>query len=282
MIYSIQCSGQMCNRIVWFVQTLATAIDLKTNIVHPFGREIRSFSDLHPEALPGIKVRCFDWGRCIPVDVLHGWMLRLRGMKQEYYDANAERCEAWRRDGRRNILLWNWYFRNDAAIVRHREKIVAFLRAKECHCVRPRQIVGELRKDGLLVVGVHMRRGDYKVAVPDLYFDDDTFLRFMREFESSCGRRVKFLAVSNEPVDVAFFKNNGIDLTCASGTPQEDVVTLSLCDYIMGPESTFSWWAAYYGGKPRLQIRSRDQRILIGSFAKERSLENHFSQDGDC
>ena len=62
MIYSIQCSGQMCNRILWFAHALATAIDLKANILHPFGKEIRSFSDLNPEAIPEIKIRCFNWG----------------------------------------------------------------------------------------------------------------------------------------------------------------------------------------------------------------------------
>ena len=148
MIYSIQCSGQMCNRILWFVHTLATAIDLKTNIVHPFGKEIRSFSDLHPEAIPEIKIRCFGLGRFIPVDVLHGWLLKLPGMRQEYYDSNVERCRRWREHGAKNLLLWNWYFRNGEAIVRHREKIVAYLRAKETHYVRPNEILGRLRVDG--------------------------------------------------------------------------------------------------------------------------------------
>ena len=35
----------MCNRILYFVHTLATAIDLKTNIVHPFGKEIRFINE---------------------------------------------------------------------------------------------------------------------------------------------------------------------------------------------------------------------------------------------
>ena len=258
----------MCNRIVWFVHTLATAIDLEANIVHPFGREIRSFSNLHPEAIPEIKVRCFNWPRFIPVDVLHGWMLKLPGMRQEYRNGSAERCRKWHEKGRRNLLLWNWNFRNDEAIARHREKIVAYLRAKDGHCVRPGRIVAGLRDPGVTLVGVHIRRGDYREAAPGWCYDDATYLRLMREFEASHGGKVRFAIVSNEPVDLDFFKAGGIDATVASGTPQEDVVMLSMCDFIMGPCSTFSWWAAYYGDKPRLSVRSRDGHVSAGGFAK--------------
>ena len=272
MIYSIQCTGQMCNRILWFVHTLATAMDLKTDIIHPFGREIRSFSDLHPEVIPEIKVRCFNWRRCMPVDVLHGWLQRLPSFGQRYLDGNAARCEKWIAERRKNLLLWNWHFRNSEAIARHHDKIVAFLRAKDMHCVRPNKIVDSLRKDGAIVVGVHLRRGDYKEMMPQWYFDDATYLRMMREFESSIGRRVKFAMVSNEPINVAYFRENGQDVMDASGSPQEDIVTLSLCDYIMGPASTFSWWAAYYGNKPRLSLRSRDDHVVVGKFIKEGSF----------
>ena len=82
-----------------------------------------------------------------------------------------------------------------------------------------------------------------------------------------------------EPVDVSFFATNGIDLAVASGTPQEDVVTLSLCDYIMGPGSTFSWWAAYYGDKPRLSFRSSDDVVSLDKFARETALVSKF---GHC
>ncbi len=268
MIYSIQCSGQMCNRILWFAHALATAIDLKTNIIHPFGREIRSFSDLHPEAIPEIKIRCFNWGRFIPVDVLHGWLLNIPGMQQGYSASNVERCRKWREHGVKNLLLWNWYFCNKEAVAKHRDKIVSYLRVKSAHCVRPNEIISRARFDCAAVVGVHMRRGDYREAMPDLYFDDATYLRFMKEFETTHGGHVRFVLVSNEPIDLVYFKGNGIDAVDATGTPQEDIVTLSLCDYIMGPASTFSGWAAYYGDKPRLSLRSRDESVVAERFAK--------------
>jgi len=55
-----------------------------------------------------------------------------------------------------------------------------------------------------------------------------------------------------------------------------DLKTKLLCDYIMGPASTFSWWAAYYGDKPRLSLRSRDETVSLDKFVKETALISQF------
>ena len=274
MIYSIQCSGQMCNRIVWFVQALATAIDCKTNIVNFFGGDLRKFSSLHPEAIPEIKIRNLNLRYCLLVDVLHGWMLRFRRFRKDYYASNMGRCRDWRENGiKKPLVLWNWYFRNDAAIVRHREKICSYLRVNDEFFARPNDIISKARENNATVVGVHIRRGDYKTACSHLYFDDATYLRFMKEFLDSWGnKKVVFVLVSNEPINLDYFTKNGIEAVDATGLPQEDIVTLSLCDYIMGPGSTFSWWAAYYGNKPRLSIQSRDESVSVDRFARETAL----------
>ena len=149
---------------------------------------------------------------------------------------------------------------------------------KDEFVLRPNAIMADVRKGNEVVVGVHIRRGDYREAAPDWYFDDPTYLRFMKEFKSSHGGNVKFVAVSNEPVGKAFFESNGIDITVASGSPQEDIVTLSLCDYIMGPASTFSWWAAYYGDKPRLNFNSRDEHATLDRFKKETEPSRYIVQ----
>ena len=268
MIYSIQCSGQMCNRIMWFVHALATAIDCKSDITNFFGRDLRAFSDLHPEVVPEINVRCFNWKYFLPIDVLHGWLLNLPVFGQNYYLSRCpSRCARWRDRGIRwPLLLWNWYFRNHDAVVRHREKIVAYFRVRDEFTVRPNKIIEAARKDADILVGVHIRRGDYKQAGAQWYFDDRTYLRFMTDFRSSIRRKVKFVLVSNEPIDTEFFLRGGVDVVDASGRAQEDIVTLSRCDYIMGPPSTFSCWAAYYGGKPRFRLLDKSIRVSAELF----------------
>ena len=274
MIYSVQCSGQMCNRIMWFVHALATAIDCKSDITNFFGRDLRAFSDLHPEVVPEINVRCFNWKYFLPIDVLHGWLLKVPCFSEKYYLSRCQaRCARWREQGiQRPLLLWNWYFRNHNAVVRHREKIVAYLRVRDDFTVRPNKIIEAARKDADILVGVHIRRGDYKQACAHWYFDDRTYLRFMTDFQSSIRGKVTFALVSNEPIDTEYFLRGGVDVVDASGKPQEDIVTLSRCDYIMGPPSTFSWWAAYYGGKPRFRLFDKDIRVSAELFQIEPAI----------
>ena len=68
-----------------------------------------------------------------------------------------------------------------------------------------------------------------------------------------------------------FFASHGVSVADASASAPEDVVTLSECDYIMGPRSTFSRFAAFYGNKPICRILDGTQRIEIGGF---KQLEN--------
>ena len=46
----------------------------------------------------------------------------------------------------------------------------------------------------------------------------------------------------------------------------EDLYALSLCDYILGPPSTFSMWASFYGKKPLRIVSYKDEAISLHEF----------------
>lgn len=281
MIYVLQGDGQMCNRIVYFVNALAVAIEFRQNLKHLFADEILKFSDGVPEAIPECKVSLRNHRGSKLINYLYGKMWRFDWATRRYYERNHERIASYRK--RRWIFplfLWNWCFRYNEGIVKHHEKICAFLRVKPQYEVRPRQILEKARNDfDGIVVGMHIRRGDYKAFKNgSLYFDDAQYMRWMKELADSARRPVRFVIVSNEQIDELFFRSNGCDVVVASGLPQEDVVTLSRCDYIMGPASTFSWWAAYYGDKPRLVLESRDDSAAIQNFRKVDALITRFAK----
>lgn len=279
MILVPHCSGQMCNKICYFVQALALALDCKRDLVYFFGRDLHAFSDLHPEAVPAIRVFCGDRQRSKIVDGICGlFQSKLPGMREHYYNTNVERINRFiRRPKYVPIMLWNWYFRNDAGIVRHRDAICAYLQAKDANVRRARTIVAAARQGSDLVVGLHVRRGDYRGWKGGRYcYSDVEYLHFMRRFENVSGQRVSFVMVSNEPVNLNYFRSEGLNVVDASGTATEDVVTLSECDYIMGPPSTFSWWAAYYGNKPRMVLSAKGQAVDLREFAVPTRLESSF------
>lgn len=274
-------AGQMCNKIVFFVNALATALDCHVNVIHLFAKEIMEFSDLRPDVIQEIKVRCFNRPSSSLLYVFFAFLYKFPYFQSKYYDSNAQRCEKWRvRRIKLPIVLWNWYFRNPEACDRHHDIICAYLHAKEEFCKRPRSLIEGFRRQGDIIVGVHIRRGDYKSwRHGNYYFDDSTYCRFMQDFlsDSGCPERVKFVLVSNETVDTHFFEEAGLRILNASGLPQEDVIALSMCDFIMGPTSTFSWWAAYYGDKPLLHLTSAKDVVACSKFAKSRWFKSSFS-----
>jgi len=284
MIYVLQGDGQMCNRIVYFVNALAVAIEFRQNITHLFADEICKFTDGVPGALPECCVTLRDHKGSKLINYIYGKLWRFDCVTRRYYDGNARRIASFRRRSWRiPLVLWNWCFRYDEGIVKHRAKICAYLRAKSEFETRPREVLENVRAGfGGIVVGVHVRRGDYKeFKGGSLYYDDAQYLKWMREFSASVDAAVRFVIVSNETVDPSFFTDRGCDVVVSSGLAQEDVITLSICDYIMGPVSTFSWWAAYYGDKPRLAFEHVDDSAAVQNFHKITALITRFPRRDD-
>jgi len=73
-----------------------------------------------------------------------------------------------------------------------------------------------------------------------------------------------FFVCSDEPR----FREEFAGLTVGIGgrSPLEDLCTLSECDYILGPPSTFSQWASFYGGRPLYQPAAAEDRVTREKF----------------
>lgn len=74
-----------------------------------------------------------------------------------------------------------------------------------------------------------------------------------------------FVICSNEEIDLSSF--NELNVFKGQGHFVADLHSLSLCDYIAGPPSTFSMWASFYGQKPLWQIENARQNPAVESFA---------------
>ena len=123
------------------------------------------------------------------------------------------------------------------------------------------------KQDADVVVGVHIRRGDYVEFADGKYFySDQDYLNKMNQLQVSMpGKKIKFVICSNENIAPNHF--SGLSVLKGPGHLVEDIYALSLCDFIMGPPSTFTLWAAFYGKKPLYQIRDLNQLASIDKFA---------------
>jgi hypothetical protein len=119
-----------------------------------------------------------------------------------------------------------------------------------------------------LLLGVHIRRGDYRTWSGGQYFyDDEVYLQKLREAAALFpNRSLQIVLSSNEPVNLGLYRKAFPQTRLAIGLMAEDLLLLSKCDYLIGPPSTYSCWASYYGRVPLLFLRRPDQPVRKEDF----------------
>jgi hypothetical protein len=78
------------------------------------------------------------------------------------------------------------------------------------------------------------------------------------------GRKVAFFVCSDEPRSVDEFP--GLSVGLGAGSAMGDLHALARCDYIFGPQSTYTQWASFYGNKPLLLLHDANARVELVKF----------------
>ena len=77
-------------------------------------------------------------------------------------------------------------------------------------------------------------------------------------------KKIKFFIGSNIPQNQGLFYN--FNCGFGSGHLIEDMYALAECDYVVGPPSSYSMWASFYGDKPLYTIRNVNKTINLKYF----------------
>lgn len=112
-------------------------------------------------------------------------------------------------------------------------------------------LFSEVRRDGGKVIGIHIRRGDYKDwRGGKYYYSVEQYAGFCRTIaDLFAGQDVTFFLASNEDIDISLFEGLKVFRHPAPSATY-DLYGLSQCDRIAGPPSSFSRFAAFIGGRP--------------------------------
>lgn len=148
------------------------------------------------------------------------------------------------------VLFMGWRFRCYSLVSRHADTIREFFRLDEATESQICRFTEATRRDCELLVGVHIRRGDYaSFAGGRYYFSDLQYATWMRQIvEQHSHRRIRFLICSDGAWDSSTF--NEFDCSTGPGKMVEDMHALSKCDLIVGSPSTFTGWASFVGNVP--------------------------------
>ena len=129
------------------------------------------------------------------------------------------------------------------------------------------------RKESDIIVGVHIRKGDYQEWLDGKYFfEDGTYESFMAQIEQDLApQKVTFFISTNGDVSDVIKKKH-TTLRIENGNMAHDLYGLSICDYIIGPPSTFSKWAALTGHVPLCHVYDPTKPILLDDFTYSNAL----------
>jgi hypothetical protein len=277
-------SNQLCNRLSLYRDLIAAAIELNHQLVIPFFEDyadqfVGTRGDLfcrfpparswlkptafRRRAFLGLIQRCVRQFRRRP-----GWARRL-GLAMVASDTKStgsgessptdlgSEAFAQLAAGHRLIFLTgplfrvtsrDWVVTHGDRIRRHFEPVTPIRTAIEAILARHRQGTG-------LLVGVHIRRGDYATFLDGRwYYSHAQYAAVMRQVSDlHRTESVRFLLASNEAIPLEPFA--GLDVSPLTGSDVEDLYTLAGCDLLIGPPSTFGKWAAWHGRVPRYTIR---------------------------
>ena len=167
----------------------------------------------------------------------------------------------------RFLFLFGRFFRDYDALEKHQNIIRNYFRPIPEIQQNVSEFIERVRTPGKLIIGVHIRGGDYKEFLGGRYFyEQQDYHNKMLELQSSePTREMEFIICSNEPIDVNLFP--GLSCHAGPGHLVEDMYTFAACDFIVGPPSTYTRWASFYGNVPLFQLDSLQKSIRLSAFS---------------
>ena len=204
------------------------------------------------------------------------WLKRLTKVmilekKDSDYLSEKELDQSFNSDRKaKALLVRSWDLKCTDSLDRHQNAIRKILIPSKVFVNAAESMIVKLRINYDCVVGVHARRGDYKKYLEGIHFHSwDAYKEWIQQtkglLEEQGKGRVGFLLCSDDHTDKATF----YDLPVTFGNSKSvmtDLHSLSLCDYNIGPPSSFGTWLSWYGKVPRLVIQKGLQIKSISQF----------------
>ncbi len=167
------------------------------------------------------------------------------------------------------IKAWHQPF-DTAAISEYKNEIKQIFLPNKETITYVNKVLSEIKGPEDAVIGIHMRRSDYKYFMNGKYFFNDDFYKgYMSLIEKEIqkqNKNVVFLLCSDSDININNFKQFNTIKILDSSTIR-DLYALSKCDYIIGPPSTFSMWASFYGDVPLKFVKNEKEQIKLSDFS---------------
>ena len=258
--------GQTCNRLWTYVASVAQCIAEKKKMTI-------LFFDWTIEDFPNLLHCPF-----IYFPLWHKWYLE-RGNGWNNYKGltwKVTHNETWDKVFKFFGCTKGWYTMNDIRYLSQTKKELQKIFQPRKEIVdKAESMIKNMRKSSDVIIGVHIRHGDYKTWRDGrYYYTIEEFHQFMTRIQRLYNsKKIAFFISSNADFSLDSFI--GCNCSRFGKEPSGDILdlyTLSLCDKIIGPWSTYSRWASFIGDVPLCFIKEKNQQILETSFSIVKSF----------
>jgi len=254
--------GQTCNRLWTYVASVAQCIAERRSMVI-------IFYDWTIEDFPHLLHCPF-----IYFPLWHKWYLE-RGNGWNNYKGltwKVTHNKTWDKIFRFLGFTKGWHTRRDTRYLKQTlPQLKLIFRPKEEITRKAETLMAEMHQSADIVVGVHIRRGDYATWNDGRFFYElEDYRQFMLRLQALYSdKKMAFFISSNEDFSLDVFA--GCVCRRFGKEPSGailDLYTLSVCDRIIGPISSYSRWASFIGEVPLCFLESKDQQFTDDSFSK--------------
>ena len=168
----------------------------------------------------------------------------------------------------RHIVVSGWNVRFYDHFLKYRDEICELFRIDEQYTLPVDEAMkaAEAGEKGVRL-GVHIRRGDYAQWQYGKYcFSDEVYARHINRFATLHPEETMhvYLSTNDPEVSAETYQQlcPKVKIHLLQGSAPEDLYMLSVCDYVMGPPSTFSLVAAMYRDIPLYRMDNEDEKLM--------------------
>lgn len=276
MMYLVGETGQLGNQLFRLAHHVGNSLQYEYPLTCPVFQYGAYFPNLSSHPLLHVSQRGATWQRKLTKAVaksaarplvsraLNTLGVQIVAEPYVFSEADTQFIQAARR---RPVLVTSWLFRDYGSFRQNADRIRYLFRPDAQYARQAERLLLPLQQKNVPIIGVHIRRGDYKDWEGGrYYFDDGVYRAVMAHLLTLPGlHNATFLLCSNEPVDAHAFSDLPV-VESVGNHFMTDLTLLSGCSYVVGPPSTFSAWASFMGQVPMYHVTAATDRPALTDF----------------
>ena len=170
------------------------------------------------------------------------------------------------------VFVYGWLFADVANRNKYKHYLTGIWQPNKIYQDNIKNYLQHYKNGNDILIGIHIRGGDYtKFEGGQWFYTSGQYYEKLRELSTLKmfeGKKIAYVICTNEK-NISFAAEGNFTIFNEKRHFVEDLYLLSKCDYIMGPPSTFSGWASFYGNVPLYMLKEISIKISDEVFSSK-------------